>query len=376
MKETTEKSNAQKKRSAKKWIKRIVILLLLAVIVLAGIKYLPQPMAKKTTVSTRIVSYNVTEVTKGSVTQTISGSGNLTPVTKKTVTASFGGEVDAVYYSVGDYVKKNAVIAKVDGTKIKASCAGIILDLPIEVGDELSRNGTVATIMSKEGFTMNINVDETEISSVKLGQAVSFSIDAVSGDYTGEVSRISYSGSSSGGSVVFQITAKIDYIEGVYPGMSASAQIVIEDSGEGLMVPVEAVSTSGDTKYVYAAPADAEKGGVYSEEELDLNTLTIIPVETGMSDGSYILVTSDELSENSLIIVTKITSTATGSEQSGSESGFEGMNFPGGFNMEDFDPSQMNFPGGSGGGSMNFPGGGSGRFPGGGGGGGFSGFGH
>ena len=47
-----------------------------------------------------------------------------------------------------------------------------------------------------------------------------------------------------------------------------------------------------------------------------------------MSDGSYILIESDELAEGDLIVITKITSTQTGSD-SESQGGFGGMSgFP------------------------------------------------
>ena len=140
--------------------------------------------------------------------------------------------------------------------------------------------------------------------------------------------------------------------------MSASAEIVIEDSGDGLLVPVDAVGTSGDDNYVYLAPSGAELGTSYEEGEIDLNDLTKVTVETGMSDGSYMMIESDELTEGDLIVITQITSTMTGSDSEGEDGGFGGMGgFPGGggmdfgdFDFENFDPSQM--PQGGGG----FPG--------------------
>lgn len=364
------KQRKRAKMKAKKIIKAIIIILVCAAIAYAAIKYLPQ-FLKKEEVSTRVVTYNVEQVTSGSVTQTISGNGTLSPVSKKTLTSSKGGEVTKVNFSVGDEVKEDDVIAVIGGKKVKAPYDGILIELPIAVDDEVAVGGSVAMIMGKDGFTMGIAVDETEIASVKLDQEVSFSIDAVSGDFTGKVSKISYNGSSSGGSVAFQITATLDYTEGVYPGMSASAQIVIEDSGEGLLVPVEAVQTSGDDNYVYLAPSGSQNGSTYGEDEIDISGLEKITVKTGMSDGSYIIVESDNLSENSLIVITKISSTATSSDEKEDERGGFGGNFPGrgnfpggmdfgDFDFESFDPSQRPQGSGSSGGNGGFSGGGFG----------------
>ena len=353
-----------KKSSAKKagfkYTKPVVITAAVLVAVIAAVVILPNIFGK-TRASTRITTYNIDEITYGNVTQTISGSGTLTPITKETLIASKGGEVETVNYTVGDEVAADAVIAVIGGEDITTPCDGILLELPIAAGDNVAAGGSAAMVMGKDGFTMGIAVDETEISSVALEQEVTFTIDALSEKYTGSVSSISYNGSSSGGTVAFQITASVEYAEGIYPGMSASAEIVIEDSGEGLLVPVEAVETSGDENYVYLAPSDAQAGSVYEEGEIDVTRLTRVTVEAGMSDGTYMIIQSDELAEGDLIVVTQITSTLTGSDSDGGDDGFGrmggfaggGMDF-GDFDFDSFDPSQMpqgggGFPGGFGG---------------------------
>lgn len=220
MKPTTENNTKQvsKKPASRigfKYIKPIVITTVCLVGVIAAAVILPKALGGNAA-STRIVNYTVEAVTQGNVTQTISGSGTLTPVTKETLTSSKGGEVEEVNCTVGAAVEEDAVIATINGEDIIAPCDGILLELPIAVGDEVAKGGSVAMVMGKEGFTMGIAVDETEISSVAIDQAVTFTIDALSKDYTGKVTDISYNGSSGGGSVAFQITATVDYIEGVY----------------------------------------------------------------------------------------------------------------------------------------------------------------
>ena len=355
----TNKNTASKKQSKRKFIKPIVITAVILAVAIAAVIIVPKVVGKKEE-TTKITTYNVTAVTYGSISQTVSGSGTLTPVTSETLTSTKGGEVEEVNYIVGDEVAKDAVIAVVNGEEITAPCDGILIEMPLSVGDEVAEGGSAAMMMGKDGFTMGIAVDETEISSIKLDQTVTFTVDAVSSSFSGKVTKISYNGSSSGGSVAYQITAAFDYAEGIYPGMSATAQIVITDSGEGLLVPVDAVTTSGDNNYVYLAPANAEAGTVYEEGTLDVSSLTKVSVKTGMSDGSYMLVESDELKQGSLIIITKVTSTQTSSEKSSDRSSFSGRDgmpgFPGGggmdfgdFDFDSFDPGQRPPSGGFGG---------------------------
>ena len=293
-----------------------------------------------------VTTYEVEAITYGNVDTTISGSGNLTPVSQQTLATEQPVTVTAVNYAAGDAVEEGAVIVTVEdaqGSSIDytAPYGCVLLELPVSSGDELESGGEVAMLMGTDSFTMGIAVDEQDISAVAVGQEVAFTVDAVDGEYTGEVTAVSYNGSTT----AYQITARVDYAEEIYPGMSATAEIVVEESGEGLLVPVEAVQTSGNEEYITLAPSSAAEGDEYGEGEIEVSELSTVTVETGMSDGSYILVESDELAEGDLIVVTRLTSTQTGSDSQGS--GGMGGGFPGGgmdfgdFDFENFDPGTM-----------------------------------
>lgn len=351
MKTQNQAKAARTNKKRAKYVKPVATAaVVIAVALVAAAVILPR--ALNTEASSKSTVYQVQELTYGNVSATVSGSGTLTPKTQETLTSEYGGEVESVSFKAGDTVSDGDVIAVIENDdgdeEITAPCDGVLTELPIGEGDDVARGGSVASVMGKDGFTLGIAVDELNISSVSIGQEVSFTIDAVDGDYTGKVADISYNGSSSGGTTAYQVTVAVDYIDGVYPGMSAAAEIVVEDSGEGLLAPVDAVVTSGDENYIYLAPSGAQAGTSYEEDELDLSELTKVAVETGMSDGSYMLVKSDELAEGSLIICTQVTSTLTGSEseeEGGSAPDMGG--FPGGdfdfsdFDFENFDPSQM-----------------------------------
>ena len=158
-------SKTAKRKSGKKWIKPVCITAVVLAVVIAAAIILPNVLGKNTA-STRITTYNVTGVTYGNITQTISGSGTITPVTSETLTSTKGGEVEKVNFTVGDEVAENDVIAVINSEKITAPCDGILLELPLAVGDEVAQGGSVAMVMGKDGFKMGIAVDETEISSV------------------------------------------------------------------------------------------------------------------------------------------------------------------------------------------------------------------
>lgn len=133
----------------------------------------------------------------------------------------------------------------------------------------------------------------------------------------------------------YTATISTEPIEGAYPGMSASAQIITDTSGETLIVPVSAVQYEGDTAFVYLADEGTQAGETQADGALNLDKLTKLTVTTGMSDGSYIAITAEGLAAGDVIWVPERTSTATYSADDASTvtsfsfAGQSGMTMPG-----------------------------------------------
>lgn len=228
----------------------------------------------------------------------------------------------------------------------------------VEKGDKLSEGDALCALSSTDGYALSLAIDELDITSIQHGQAATVTLDALEGTFAGTVENISYSG--SGNYVTsYTVTIVTEPIEGAYPGMSASAEVVIESSGDSLLVPVGAVQYSGrgDSRqaYLYLAAEGAADGDTQLAENIDLDSLEKQIVETGMSDGSYIVVTGEGLAAGTVIWQQQLTTTATYESSSSTTASF-GMN-----GMQSGMPS--GFPGGMGG----FPGGmnGSSGYPGG-----------
>ena len=185
-----------------------------------------------------------------------------------------------------------------------------LTSLSVEAGDTVAAGTTVCSMTGTGGFTIALSIDELDIASVKLGQSATVTLDALEGEFTGTVTNISYSGS---GSYVTSFTATIstEPIDGAYPGMSASAEIITDTSGETLIVPVSAVQYEGDNAFVYLADDGVKMGAMLGDGALDLDKLTKVTVTTGMSDGSYIAITAEGLAAGDVIWVPERTSNAT-----------------------------------------------------------------
>jgi len=141
-----------------------------------------------------------------------------------------------------------------DKVTISAPMAGVVTRLNVEEGENaimgtLNNPGTVLLEIADLGtMEAEVDVDETEVVRVALGQPVQVEIDAFPDTtFAGEVTEIGNSPiyTSTGQSqqaVDFKVTITlIDQVEGVRPGLSAEAEITVAEADDALAVPIGAV---------------------------------------------------------------------------------------------------------------------------------------
>lgn len=134
---------------------------------------------------------------------------------------------------------------------VSASIDGEVTEMDIEAGDEVNSNTTIATIVDYTKLEFVTTVDELDISSVKVGQAVDLSLSAIT-DKTIDavVSEIAIEGTSNNGSSSFEVNILLKDIEGVKVGMSGEAAITIASKENIVLVPVNAVVEMGTRSFV------------------------------------------------------------------------------------------------------------------------------
>ncbi len=130
---------------------------------------------------------------------------------------------------------------------------GVILTKDYAAGDTINGQNAptmmVVADMSKMKFT--ISADELDISKIKLGQSVSVTADALTGQsLSGRITAISKLGTSSNGVTNYPIEVTIDEPGDLMPGMNVSANIIVEQAYDTLYLPVEAVEYYGGKYYV------------------------------------------------------------------------------------------------------------------------------
>lgn len=202
-----------------------------------------------------------------------------------------------------DLLEDYTITSPIDGTVIEKNYkAGDNIDPSTAAAS--GQSAYMAVIYDMSRLTFDMNVSELDVSKLKVGQSVTFTSDALEGQtFTGHVDKININGTTLNGSTNYPVTVVVDQGEGLYPGMNVSAKILVEELGEVLTIPVEAVQR-GNTVLVAPAEALSEKGELTDPSKLEERT-----VELGRGDSENIEVLSG-LAEGETVFIPNMASNA------------------------------------------------------------------
>ena len=142
----------------------------------------------------------------------------------------------------------------VDDYTITAPISGTVITKNAKVGDKISKNSsgttTMAVIYDLSTMTLEMSVDELDVSSIKVGQSVEITADAVEGEtFTGTVTNVSLQSSYSNGVTNYPVTVTLDDTGSLLPGMNVDAKIILDSSENALVIPASALMR-GNRVYV------------------------------------------------------------------------------------------------------------------------------
>lgn len=141
---------------------------------------------------------------------------------------------------------------------------------------------SIASVTSQEHMSLEIQVDELDISKISLGQEATISVDALGGEqFEAKVTRIASTGENQGGNSKFTVELTLEKSGDMLPGMSASAFIDLGIESGTLCIPVAALEKSGNQDIIYTG-CDEGSGSLSDP----------VAVITGLSDGEYVQVLS------------------------------------------------------------------------------------
>ena len=195
------------------------------------------------------------------------------------------GAVDALEV-VRDGVSRSN--ASASSTLIRSTISGVILDIPVKVGNSVILSNTfndgttIASVANMNDLIFRGNIDETEVGQLVTGMPMKITIGALQNvSFDASLEYISPKAVESNGANQFEIKAAVSVpaassasAPALRSGYSANAEIVLARAQNVLTIPESAIEFQGDSTFVYIVKSDGPK------PEYERRAVT-----TGLSDG-------------------------------------------------------------------------------------------
>ncbi|NJK98522.1 MAG: efflux RND transporter periplasmic adaptor subunit, partial [Bacteroidales bacterium] len=179
-------------------------------------------------------------------------------------------------------------VSNTSNTLIRATVSGMVLDVPIRKGANVIQTNTfndgttIAIIADMDDMIFKGKVDETEIGKIYPGMHIEINIGALEGKlFNATLTYISPKGINENGSVLFEIMADMlmPSNHSIKAGLSANADIILEQADSVLVIEENLVHFRNDTAYVEVLTTE-QPIQLYKEKMIKL----------GISDGMIVQV--------------------------------------------------------------------------------------
>ena len=187
----------------------------------------------------------------------------------------------------------------INDSVIYSPIAGFVADRPADVGEYVTTNSKIATIVRTNPLRMKIDVPEQSVPFVKVGQTVSLTTSAYPDKaFNGHVARISPNINAT--SRTLTVEAEINNSEGLLkPGQFATARILQPRSESAVMIPAHAVRTEGNVSRVFVIKDGKAEQRLVQLGQTDAD---MIEIKTGIKEGEKIATGNvDKLADGSLV---------------------------------------------------------------------------
>lgn len=157
--------------------------------------------------------------------------------------------------------KVDAAQATVDSLSIIAPFDGEVVVIYPRVGDLVSANTEAAILVNRSSLYLEVAVDETAISNIKVGNPATITFDAIPDlTMTGKITLINPVGVISSGVVNYIVRVELDDTsDQILIGQTANVSIQTSEPHTVLYVPVTAVQSDAQGEYVLRVKADGSQ---------------------------------------------------------------------------------------------------------------------
>ncbi|MSP13424.1 MAG: efflux RND transporter periplasmic adaptor subunit [Chloroflexi bacterium] len=178
---------------------------------------------------------------------------------------------------------------RLEDSYLKAPVGGVVAIVNGNVGEFTNAATPTVVLVDLSKYHITVNIDETDISRIQLGQTANLTLDAFPGaELQGEIRKVAVTASVQQGVVTFPV--RIDVAKSplpLKPGMTVNVNIVVDQKEGILLVPLRTIrSRQSDREKVVTVIQDGQpKAQVV---KVGLTNDTDAEILSGLSEGDQV----------------------------------------------------------------------------------------
>jgi len=265
------------------------------------------------------VIYRNASVNRGEIRNTILATGTVAPENRLDLKPQVAGRVEKVLVQEGDMVKSGQVLAWLSSTEratlidtarsqgkeeleywegaykmspMLAPKRGLIILKNADAGQTVTQTDIVLSMSDR--LIVKANVDETDLSQIKVSQTVNLILDAFPNDpMPAKVVHIGYDAKTVNNVTTYEVDVLPDHAPAfMKSGMTANATFLVAEKGDALFVPASAIHRKEHKSYVLIPNTDGTPEPIEREVEVGLSDGKKVEIISGLAEGDKILLAS------------------------------------------------------------------------------------
>jgi len=265
------------------------------------------------------IVYRKAKVHRGDIRMTILATGTVAPENRLDLKPPVAGRVEKILVAEGDNVRGGQILAWLSSTEratlidtarsqgknelkywqdaypmtpMLAPSNGMIILKSADAGQTVQPTDIVLSMSDR--LIVKANVDETDLSQIKLNQNVNLVLDAFPNDtIDSKVEHIGYDAKTVNNVTTYEVDVLAnknpDYMKS---GMTANVTFLIDQKENTLIVPAAAVHKREKKSYVLVPSPKNPDDSVEQEVEVGLTDGKRVEIKSGLQEGDEILIAS------------------------------------------------------------------------------------
>jgi HlyD family secretion protein len=174
--------------------------------------------------------------------------------------------------------------SQLDALKVRAGIAGVLQDLPLQIGQRVTPGTTLAKVVQPNKLKAQLNIAETQAKDISIGQPAS--IDTRNGVVAGKVARVDPS--IHNGTVTVDVAIVGDLPKGARPDLSVDGTIELDRLADAVFVGRPAFGQEQNLVSLFRVNSDGDEADRV-KVKLGKSSVNFVQIVDGLKPGDKVI---------------------------------------------------------------------------------------